>query len=103
METKIYVSMPITGYFITERKKTAEQVAKEISTKYNCEVVTPFTAAPYDKERSWEECMRLCVKAMLDCTRVVFLKGWEKSRGCIAEHFIALNCGLIIGYYGKEM
>lgn len=96
MESKIYLSMPITGYDVKERMQTAEKESKILSKLHECEVVTPFTAVPYDKNRSWEECMRLCIKAMLECTHIVFLKGWEKSRGCVAEHFIALNCGLTL-------
>ena len=90
--------MPITGYDIKERENTAKELAEYLSTKYVCDVVTPFSASPYDPTRSWEECMRLCIIEMLQCSDVFVADGWEKSRGCSIEVFMSANCGLNIHY-----
>lgn len=47
---------------------------------------------------TWETYMRVCIKALCDCSHVYMLKGWEKSKGATEEHRIAVMLNLDIEY-----
>lgn len=38
---------------------------------------------------TWHEYMRMCIRALMDCSAVATLEGWESSRGAAAEVRIA--------------
>lgn len=40
--------------------------------------------------------MGRCVEALLNCSSVVFLSGWQDSKGCTAEYEIARIYGLAV-------
>lgn len=88
---KIYISLPITGYDLSERRKYAERVKAHLKRIHQqAEVVTPFDVNP-DQELSYAEYMGNDIAALLTSDAVYFCKGWDKSRGCRLEHSAAVE------------
>ena len=88
---KIYISLPITGYDLSERKKYAERLKKHLQLiNPQAEIVTPFEVNP-DQELSYAEYMGNGIAALLASDAVYFCKGWDKSSGCRLEHCAAFE------------
>lgn len=88
---KIYISLPITGYELSERRNYAERVKAHLKRIHQqAEVVTPFDVNP-DQELSYAEYMGNDIAALLTSDAVYFCKGWDKSRGCRLEHSAAFE------------
>ncbi|MDE2020091.1 MAG: DUF4406 domain-containing protein [Patescibacteria group bacterium] len=58
------------------------------------EIPARFKAPSYREVLLWD-----LLILMTKCTRIVFLPGWQKSRGACVEREIALMCGLEIEEY----
>lgn len=91
---KVYVSLPISGYDIKDVKERAERATRYLAEK-GYEAVTPFDVSP-DENASYAEHMGRDIHALLDCDAVLFLRGWENSKGCQLERQAAI-------IYEKEM
>ena len=50
------------------------------------------------KDLTWEFCLRRDLKILLDCTDLVLLPGWEKSKGANLELHVAKQVGIKIWY-----
>lgn len=88
---KIYISLPITGYDLQERKQYADSVKKRLQQVYtDSEIVTPFEINP-NQELSYAEYMGNGIAALLASDAVYFCKGWDKSSGCRLEHSAAFE------------
>lgn len=88
---KIYISIPITGYDLQERKQYADSVKKRLQQVYtDSEIVTPFEVNP-GQELSYAEYMGNDIAALLTSDAVYFCKGCDKSRGCRLEHSAAFE------------
>lgn len=88
---KIYISLPITGYDLSERMNYADCVKRNLLLiNPQAEVVTPFDVNPY-QELSYAEYMGNDIAALLTSDAVYFCKGWDKSRGCRLEHSAAFE------------
>lgn len=98
MKTKrIYVSLPISGYDLDERKAEA----KRIKSKLNfcglsiIKVITPFDVCP-EADKPYSYYMGKDIEALLECDAIYMCKGWQNSKGCMAEFEVAR-------IYGKEI
>lgn len=91
---KIYISLPITGQPIVEARKKAQVVKAEMSNRGH-NVITPFDVC-LEKNMPYSYYMGKDIMALLECDTVYFIRGWEKSRGCLLEYSAAK-------IYGKEM
>lgn len=93
---KAYISAPITGYPIDERKKLFDMVAKQLET-FGFIPVNPIQNGIPDYA-SYEVHMKADIRLLLDCDAVVISSKWESSKGCRLEHDVAETCGIpIIG------
>lgn len=89
--TRIYLSIPISGYPIETVKKNAENYKRGLERRFkhgNCEVITPFDVCD-EKDKPYSYYMGEDVKALLECDMVYFAFGWQCSKGCMAEFEIA--------------
>jgi hypothetical protein len=86
----IYISGPMTGYpeFNYPAFHNAEQHLREIGYT----VISPHELEP--AEKTWEAFMRVDIKALMDCHKVVTLPGWENSRGARIEVNLAKELGM---------
>ena len=88
---KVYFSMPISGHDLQERMNYSENVKAALLNMYD-EVVTPFDACPYDPNKSYGECMKDCLRELIECDKIIFDKGWYESNGCRIEAEVARVC-----------
>lgn len=98
MKTKrFYVSLPISGYDLDERKSEAERIKSKLNF---CglsiiKVITPFDVCP-EADKPYSYYMGKDIDALLECDVVYMCKGWQNSKGCLAEFAVAK-------IYGKEI
>jgi hypothetical protein len=92
---KVYFSMPISGHDVQERIDHAKSAKDALLNMYS-EVVTPFDACPYDPNKSYGQCMKECIAALLECDKIIFDKGWYDSNGCRIEAEVARGCQIEI-------
>lgn len=96
MRERVYISGPITGYDIEERREAFKRVQQELETNGGFKYVfNPLeNGLPAEAHRS--EHMREDLKQLLKCTCIYFMRGWEKSAGCQLEFNTATQIGLSI-------
>lgn len=100
MPMKIYISLPITGYDLQERKQYAENVKERLQKIYpDGEIITPFDVNP-DQSLPYEELIGKDIAALLTCDMVYICKGSDTSSGCRLERYAALIYGKIIARKG---
>lgn len=100
---KIYVSLPISGYDIEERKAYAAKRKEDLLSLFLdvftdnvvVEVVTPFEVCA-ETDKSYSYYMGRDIEALLDCDAILMCQGWGKSKGCQLERYTA-------DLYGKEI
>lgn len=56
------------------------------------EVVNPVRVC--SQSWSWEHCMRVCLKELIDCDAVCALEDWGESKGAKIEMYVAESLGL---------
>lgn len=44
--------------------------------------------------RPWADCLRVDLRAMLECDAVIMLRGWRESAGAVLEHRVAQAVGM---------
>ena len=83
---KYYVSLPISGYDLTERKLCAICAEKQIVERYPkpLQVITPFVVCP-ESDKPYSYYMGKDIEALLECDIVCFCEGWQNSDGCMLE------------------
>lgn len=91
---KVYISGKITGLPI-EVALTNFIIAETKLKEYNFEVINPMTIT-HNHDKSWENYMRVDLKALLDCDSIYMLKDWHKSKGANIEYNLAKDLGLKI-------
>lgn len=99
MKLRVFISQPMTGHTLEEVKSEREaviaimqQLDKGLRTfGHTVEVVDSFDEEAFKEHRNPLECLGDCIKIMSTCNVVVFVPGWEKSRGCRVEHLCAVE------------
>lgn len=100
---KIYLSGPISGYDLEERKQAFENARKEIldfcerwdeksGGHTEVEVFSPIHA--YKEGMTYAQIMRYDIEQLLTCDMICFMKGWRESKGCNVEEQVARACGI---------
>lgn len=94
---KIYISLPISGKNVMTQTGIALSVAEQIRDLGH-EPVNPFEpplAPPEWSERQkYAYYMGRDIEKLLLCDAVYFCEGWQESRGCRVESYIAETNGL---------
>lgn len=93
---RIYISLPITGYDLAERREAARQQRERLLAN-GWVVVDPLNQQDsIPDEATWEEHMRYDLKLLLTCDAIYMMAGWYNSRGCMTEYLVARDCGIEI-------
>lgn len=90
---KLYISGPMTGY--DQLNYPAFEKAAQQLRSYGHEVVSPHELNPITATE-WIECMKVDIRALLDCEGIAVLDGHEKSKGATLENTIAAAMGMEI-------
>ncbi len=89
---RIYISIPISGLDLATQQILAAQTAEKIRTLGH-EPVNPFEtplAPPEWSEREkYAYYMGRDIEKLLLCDAIYFCEGWQESRGCRVESYIA--------------
>lgn len=87
---KIYIAGPVTG--VPNYKDAFYKGVVEVEQML-CYIDRPFVIiTPLDiceDDWSWGKSMFFCIKTLLGCNMVYFLRNWEKSKGASIEHKIS--------------
>lgn len=103
---KIYISIPISNRDLTAQKATARELAEKLKALGH-EPVNPFDKpeAPQglSEKEKYAYYMGEDLKRLLTCDAVFMCKGWNLSRGCCTEEFVARMYGIKVCYLAQSM
>ena len=96
---KIYIAGQITGLPYRDAvKKFAKAKQKLLKSAYakgiTLVVINPMELT--NEKMSRAECMKICIRELLNCDAIYMLKGWWLSLGAVLENDIAAQIGLKI-------
>lgn len=97
---KVYLSLPISGYDLTERIETSLKTEMNLHER-GYDVFNPLdNGLPH--EASTYEHMKADIRALLDCDIVLFMSGFNRSAGCHTELAVAMAIGMEIWFQDLE-
>lgn len=89
---KVYISGPITG--VENYEENFKQAENKLLS-LGLEVFNPARFCKDLKDKitnpSWNDYMKICIPALLECDAIYLLTGWELSKGALLEQKIAEN------------
>lgn len=80
---RIYISGPIYGYDIWERKATFKAARQAFEAK-GFEAISPMEKDLAD-DAPYTQHMRMDIPLLATCDIIYFLDGWRRSSGCLSE------------------
>ena len=89
---RIYISGPITGYKIGERR-IAFKKAQLYCEKYGYNVFNPMENGLPSNAPTHEH-MRCDIEGLLTCDAILMMRRWIHSKGCQVEFEVATSIGL---------
>lgn len=91
---KIYLSLPISGYDINERRATADGKKRELES-FGFEVVNPLDNGLPDDAGTHAH-MKRDFEMLLGCDAIFMMTDWLRSAGCKVEFDVATASGLVV-------
>ena len=85
---RIYVAGPMTG--LPELNFPAFHAAALMLRERGWDVVNPAELNP-SPEIKWADAMKSDIAALVTCDAIFMLPGWQKSKGALLEHRIAVD------------
>ena len=95
MAKRVYVSLPISGYDLKERREYAQRVEESLGHFYD--TVNPLMNG-VSEDADWKVHMKKDIQDLLSCDAIFMCNGWETSVGCKLEFDVATSCGLEVLY-----
>lgn len=106
----VYISGPISG-MRGNNKRSFTKAERKLKKELPCaNIINPQNIArkvdgvfdemnsvlSYNLKPAWHDYMAACITELLNCTHVLLLRGWEKSRGANIERNLALGLGMYV-------
>lgn len=98
---KVYISLPISGYDVMERRKVAKEMENKL-LELGYDVFNPLENG-LPTSASTNEHMKADIKALLDCDAVLFMQGFNHSAGCYTELTVSMAIGLDVWFQDIEI
>lgn len=89
---KIYIAGKVTGLPIADVTMKFGTAQKQIEA-LGYEVVNPLEVVN-DWHMPWQQAMKLCINALLECDGVYCLPDWSISKGAKVEAFMAVSLSI---------
>ena len=100
MQSKIYLSGPITG---TEDFMVRFAEAEEKLSAKGFNVVNPAKEnAALPKDTTWKGYMGESLKLLCGCDAIYMMRNWTRSMGANVEYSVARQIGLVVFIEGEE-
>ena len=94
MKKRIYISGPISGHDMEERRK-AFKTAEVFLKAQGYEVVNPIAEADaHPEDATTHEHMRRDIELLMTCDIIYMMRRWTHSKGCKVEFDVATAIGL---------
>ena len=93
---RVMISQPMNGKIQEQIKEERADLVKSLEEKGYEVVNTIFAETPDEAQDKPLFYLAKSIDAMSKVDAVVFMKGWEKARGCVVEHLVAVK-------YDKEI
>ncbi len=100
-KTRVYISAPISGCDLQERKDAFLRM-EVILRGRGYDVFNPLGEQNHIDGLSTHEYMRNDITELLKCDAIILLDGWNKSAGCKCELDVAVACGLDVWFEKTE-
>lgn len=97
---RVYISLPISGYDIDERRDTALRMEVKLRG-LGYDVFSPL-GTQWESGKTTNEYMRIDLKELLDCDAIILMKGWNRSAGCHTELNNAIAIGIDVWFEGMN-
>lgn len=94
---KLMISQPMKGKTNEQIREERAKLVKQLADKGNEVVDTVFENAPADEDIAIYM-LSQSIRYIGKVDGVVFMKGWEKARGCKIEHEVAVEYGKQVFY-----
>ena len=94
---KIMISQPMFNRNIKEILKERESLIREIEENGDTVLATIFTKEDVGKDKPIYY-LAESIKFIDEADKIIFMKNWEKARGCRIEHHVAVEFGKEILY-----
>jgi len=98
---KIYISGKVTG--MEEKAKFLFKEAEKDLIKRDYTVVNPMELNHSGHDKSWQNYMRLDIKALCDCDAIYMLTNWRDSEGAKVELAVANHLELDVMHQHRMM
>lgn len=93
-EIVAYISGPMTGMPDLNFPAFHKAAASLRASGYRVVNPAELDEADAGEEMSWEQYLRRDIRALMDCTHIALLPGWERSKGAKLEKHIADALGM---------
>jgi hypothetical protein len=93
---KIYLAGKVTGLPRVTATMLFGTVQKRLMDQ-GYEVIVPLDIVP--NNTSWEQAMKICIAALIQCDEVHLLPNWIDSKGAILEQQIAHSLSIPMVYH----
>ena len=81
---KIYISLPITGNDIKKVEERCNAAKEKVKAK-GYEPISPIDLCDGDYSKPYSYYIGIDLQALLECDAVLFLDGYQNSKGCTLE------------------
>ena len=92
MKNRIYISGPISGHDLGERRATFHLTQRFLEHQ-DFEAINPMKNG-LPAEATTHEHMKRDIELLLTCNAIYMMKGWTHSKGCQVEFEVATSIGL---------
>lgn len=97
---KLMISQPMNGKTTEQIKAERAEIIKALNAEGHEVINTIFVDEPPHGDKAIYYLSK-SIEAMSTVDGVVFMRGWEKARGCKIEHEIATAYGLFVRELGE--